>query len=462
MDFTRGQIIEFDVSGLAFGGSGIGKYEGRTVFVEKTMPGDRVRAALKKIKPNYFEAVVVEVVRKSEDRVEAKCKYFGTCGGCQFQFMPYEKQLEHKRQQVVDCFERIGKFVKPPVREVIGSADIYYYRNKMEFSFGYDEAMNFTLGMHIPGRKFDIMDLRECHLESVFSHEIVNATREFMMAVGWAPFKYSNGDGFLKALVIREGKRTGEVMVVLRTSTDMPENVEEKLGEFTEVLLKINGGEKKITSIYWSQDISERGKPRRIKEKVLYGKNVLHEKLVIGDDTLEFEIRPQSFFQVNTFQAEILYGEVLKLATAGNHETVFDLFCGTGTIGLFLARHVEKVLGIELNEESVKAARDNARKNNIFNIDFFVGDVGKAVQSLKERPSLIVLDPPRMGLTEGVIEKISEFNAPGIIYVSCNPATLARDCALLREFGYELKSVQPVDMFPHTYHIENVCLLGKF
>ncbi len=461
MDFTKGQIIEFDVSGLAFGGSGIGKYEGRTVFVEKTMPGDRVKAALTKLKPNYFEAELVEVVKSSEDRVEAKCKYFGVCGGCQFQFMPYEKQLEHKRQQVVDCFERIGKFVSPPVKEAIGSSEFYYYRNKMEFSFGYDGEMNFTLGMHAPGRKFDIMDLRECHLESLFSHEIVNATRDFMIALGWAPFKYSNGDGFLKALVIREGKRTGEVMVVLRTSTDKPENVEEKLAEFVEVLLKVDGGEKKITSIYWSQDISERGKPRRIEEKVLYGKSILSEHLVIGDEKLEFEIRPQSFFQVNTFQAEILYAEVLKLAREGNHETVFDLFCGTGTIGLFLARHVEKVLGIELNEESVKAARENARKNNVFNIDFFVGDVGKALHSVKEKPSLIVVDPPRMGLTESMIEKISDFNSPRIIYVSCNPATLARDCALLREYGYELKSVQPVDMFPHTAHIENVCLLSR-
>lgn len=461
MDISKGQVIEFDVSALAFGGNGIGKYEGLTVFVNDSMPGDRVKAAVTKIKPKYWETKLVEVVKPATDRVEPKCRYSGVCGGCQLQFMPYEKQLEYKRQQVVDCFERIGKFANPPVGLAMGSENVFYYRNKMEFSFGYDIDMNFTLGMHVPGRKFDIMDLEECHLESQLSYEIVNKTRDFMRETGWPPFKYSNGDGFIKGIFIREGKRTGEVMINLRTSDKTPEDFKSKINEFVQVLLAIEPGEMEIVSIYWSEDISVRGQPRKIKEHLLYGRATINEQLIVGDDRLEFEIRPQSFFQVNTLQAEVLYSQVLRLAQQQEHKVVFDLFCGTGTIGLFLAKHVEKVIGIELNEESVKAARENARKNNIFNIDFFVGDVGKALEKIKEKPSLIVVDPPRAGLTEKMIQKISDFNSPAIIYVSCNPATLARDCDWLKEFGYKLKNVQPVDMFPHTYHIENVCLLSR-
>ncbi|MBU1151926.1 23S rRNA (uracil(1939)-C(5))-methyltransferase RlmD [Patescibacteria group bacterium] len=464
MQLKRGQIIEFDIDSIAFGGQGVGRYEGRAVFVNGVMGGDRVRASLRRIKEKFMEAELVEVVRGSSDRVAPRCEYFDRCGGCSFQFMPYEKQLEIKKQQVVDAFERIGGVVSPPVEDVVACEEPYYYRNKMEFSFGYDGEMNFALGMHLPGRRYDILNLENCYLMSEKSAEILNFVRGVCVRNGWLPFKFSVGEGFLRLLTVREGKRTGELMVVMATSDDLPEGFDSGLEEIADGLREFG-----VTSFYWSQIISKRGVPRRVKEQLVFGKKFLSEVLRLeatatagqGGDELKFEILPQAFFQVNTYQAEKLYAEVIKMVEAGHHKTVFDLYCGTGTIGMFVAKHAEQVWGIELVEDAVRAARENASKNAVFNIDFFVGDVDKVLHNLRERPDLIIVDPPRAGIAKKVVAKLSEFGANEIIYVSCNPATLARDCALLREYGYRVEKIVPVDMFPHTYHIENVCLLKR-
>lgn len=464
MQLKKGQIVEVNIHALAFGGAGIGKYEGLTVFVEGTMPGDKVNAAFTRIKGNFAEARLVEIVEPSKDRIKPKCSYFEICGGCQLQFMPYKKQLEFKKQHVIDAFERIGKIYDPPVNDVIGSKEEFYYRNKMEFSFGYDGDMQFALGMHLPGRRFDILDLEECHLQSEFSVEIVNRTREFMKTLGWPPYKYSTGEGFLQSFFIREGRHTNEVMVNLTTSEDASADVEAGMKNFVDMLLKIPSEleNKKITSIYWSKVISKRGVRKQIKETLLYGKKFLSEKMILKNgDELSFEILPQAFFQVNTKQAEILYSQVVNFALNKPQSCVLDLFCGTGTIGMFLAKHCEHVIGIELNPEASKSACANAQKNKIFNIDFYTGDVAKVLPSLRNQPSLIVVDPPRAGLTEKLIKQINNFGADQIIYVSCNPSTLARDCNWLKDYGYKLQAVQPVDMFPHTYHIESVCFLKR-
>lgn len=458
MQLKKGQVVEFDINALAFGGAGLGKYEGLTVFVEKTMPGDRVKASFSKLKKHYAHADLVEIVKSSPDRIKPKCPYSGICGGCQLQFMPYEKQLEFKKQHVIDSFERIGKIYAPPVADIIPCEDVFYYRNKLEFSFGYDADMNFTLGYHVPGRRFDIMDITECHLMSPFSSEITCRVRDFMKEKGWPPFKYSCGKGFLKALFLREGKRTGEFMINLSTSDDIPEDFDKGMKEFVSML----SASPEITSIYWSKIISNRGQPRRTEEKLLHGKPFLTEELTTKNgDTLSFDIPPQAFFQVNTVQAEVLYNEILGIVEEKSPELVFDLFCGTGSIAMFLAKSAERITGVELNEDSVRIASENAAKNGIFNMDFFQGDVNKMISNLKERPSLVVVDPPRAGLAKKFIKQLSEFDSPSIVYVSCNPATLARDCAELKEYGYSVKKIQPVDMFPHTFHIENVCLLER-
>lgn len=456
MQLMKGQVVDLEITKLAFGGRGIGEYDGLKVFVPGVMPGDKVKASFTRLKKNYAEAKLVEITEFSKDRAKEKCKYSGTCGGCQLQFMPYEQQLAYKKQHVIDCFERIGGIKGVEVAEVIASKDVFYYRNKMEFSFGYDEEMNFTLGMHVPGRRFDIMDLTECHLQSEVSFGLLNDVREFFMGRDILPFKYSDGSGVLKALVIREGKKTGERMVILRTSQFVPEDFDVVLREFVEMV------KDRCSSIYWNEDISVRGKPREVREHHLYGETVLHEKMVIEGDELSFDVSPRAFFQVNLEQAEVLYSQVLELALRDKHEMVFDLFCGTGTIGLFLAKHVKKVLGIELNASAVEVAKENAAKNGVSNVEFFVGDVAKVMGYVDSKPDLIVLDPPRAGLfSEKVVEDIAAFDCKRIVYVSCNPSTLARDCAWLSEYGYKVKEVRPVDMFPHTFHIENVCLLEK-
>lgn len=470
MQLRKGQIIELEIYALAFGGAGLGKYEGLTVFVEKTMPGDKVQAAFTQIKPNFARADLVKILESSPKRQKARCPYFGVCGGCQLQFMPYEEQLKLKQQQVVDSFERIGKIKNPPVLEIIGCEEIFYYRNKMEFTFGHDSEMNFALGMHLPNRRYDVLDLKECYLQSELSVVIVNAVRDFVIKVGWKPYRVTTNEGFLKLLTIREAKRNGEIMINLATSEEEPKNIEEEFQKFVEALLTIDA--KKIVSIYWSKSISHRGKPNQIKEKLLYGKKTIREKMILANgDELIFDILPQAFFQVNTAQAEILYSQILKMAkeilddggSAIGHDgsVIFDLFCGTGTIGMFLAKYVEQVVGIELNEDAVKIANENAKNNKIFNIDFYTGNIEKVVPNLKIRPSLIVVDPPRVGLTKKLIEQISEFNAKNLIYVSCNPATLARDYDLLNRYGFRIEKIQPVDLFPHTFHIENVCLLRR-
>jgi 23S rRNA (uracil1939-C5)-methyltransferase len=459
MQMKKGQIVEIDIHALAFGGAGVGKYEGITVFVDKTMPGDKVKASLTKIKSKYLEAKLVELVKGAKDRCKEKCQYSGTCGGCQFQFMPYETQLGFKKQQVIDAFERIGKIYDAPVEDVIGCEQQFYYRNKMEFSFGYDADMKFMLGMHLPGRRYDILDLKECHLQSELSVAIVNNVRDFVKGRGWQPFKYSCGRGFVRSLFIRDSKQTGEVMINLATSDDMPDNFDEGVEAFVKLLTELSSD---IASIYHTKIISKRGQPKQLKETLLHGKKSITEKMKLENgDALEFEILPQSFFQVNTPQAEILYSKVMEFAGNQSHDVIFDLFCGTGTIGLFLAKHAESVVGIELNEETVKIARENAQRNKIFNIDFFTGDVNKMLDTVRERPNMIVVDPPRAGLTEKIVKQINDFGANHLIYVSCNPSTLARDCDWLREYGFEVKKVQPVDMFPNTYHIENVCLLER-
>jgi 23S rRNA (uracil1939-C5)-methyltransferase len=483
MQLQKGQIVQLEIDNLAFGGAGVGRHEGLAVFVKGVLPGDKVEASFTRIKPKFAEAKLVKILEKSPKRIEPHCEYFGKCGGCQLQYAPYEEQLKLKRQHVVDCFERIGGFEEAEVEEVIGVAvedgkPPKFYRNKMEFSFGYDEAMNFVLGMHIPGRRYDILDLEKCYLQSEASVVIVNAVRKFFKEkIGdeaYSPYQYSCGLGFLRSLFVREGKRTGEIMINLATSHVLPgdwKKVSEEFGEMLKNLeLPARDGEAwRISSIVWSQVISKRGQRKRIEEEVLFGEEILREKMVIdtaeGQDELTFEIRPQAFFQVNTLQAEVLYAEVLKLVieVAGESvvERVFDLFCGTGTIGMFVAKHVEEVVGVELNEDSVRAARANATANGISNIEFICGDVGKVLKDISARPDLIIVDPPRAGLSPKMIEKIVEFEAPNIIYVSCNPSTLARDCQVLGESGFQIKKIQPVDMFPHTYHIENVCLLSR-
>lgn len=452
----RGDRLQLEVASVAFKGKGIAKYQlGEnlfTIFLESVVAGDKVVAEVFKVKNRWAMARVIEIIEPSPQRITPKCKHFEECGGCTFQNMSYKDQLSLKKQFVIDSFERIGGFENPPVLEVISSPQEWFYRNKMELSFGDDMERNFSLGFHIPGRRYDIFSLKECFLQSELLSEIVTFVREFAFKNNLSPIN-SKGEGDLITLTIREGKNTGECMVYL-TTTQGPFKWMKELSNCLQTSF-VN----RITSFHWMEKIAEKGVRTQIIDHHIFGNTNIREKLIIDGHAFEFIVEPQAFFQPNTKGAEFLYVEILKRLGDASNSVVFDLFCGTGTIGIILASKAKKVIGIEINEDAIKSARQNAELNKVENIDFKIGDVAKVLNDLNDKPEIIVLDPPRAGLMPSSIEDIAAIKPKKIIYVSCNPSTLARDCALLKEQGYVLKDIQPVDMFPQTYHVENVVLL---
>lgn len=442
MQLQKGQSVTVEIEKLAFGGRGIGELEdGRKVFVEGVVPGDRVEASLTKIKKGYAEASLVSVIKKSGLRCDSRCKHFPRCGGCKWQMIPYAEQLKFKEEQVREALEHIGGFENPNVEPIIGCESEWFYRNKMEFSFGDEskEDMEVRVGLHPGGRFFDVFDVEECFLLSEKVSELLERIRGFVRKHGFEK-------DFLDSFVVREGKKTGDMMVNLVTTGDF-----QQTDEFAEMF-------KDMTSVYWSFIRRKRGMPTQRTEHLLAGKPVIRDR--IGD--LEFKISPQAFFQPNTNQAEVLYEKALELAGLTGDEIVFDLYCGTGTIGLYCAKHARKVYGLELNESATENARQNAMLNGIDNAEFLCGDVYENILKIPATPDVVIMDPPRSGVGEKALQKVVDFEPKKIVYVSCNPSTFARDCKFLAENGFNLKTTVPVDMLPHTYHIETVGILLKY
>jgi len=402
-------------------------------------------------------------------RAEPKCKHFGVCGGCKWQNLAYESQLEFKRRLVSDAFKRIGGFENPEVLPTIGCDEPYFYRNKVEFTFsrsrwrtekemeeGAADAPGVYVGFHVPQRWDKVIDLEECWLQSELSTAILQTVRE--VARGWELDVFDSGtqSGYLRHLVVREAKHTGEVMVNLVTSTDWPEGMK----NLTELLLKhfppITTIVNNITS---RKSMVAQGET----EKVYHGPGYIQER--IGDFT--FHISANSFFQTNTIQAERLYATAKAFADLNAQDVVYDLYSGTGTIAIFLAREVERVIGIEVVASSIADAERNAKMNLVPNCYFIQGDLKDRLTKDREwykdhpKPTVVVADPPRSGMHEKVLNEIVKLAPKRIVYVSCNPSTQARDAALLIKGGYTLKKIQPVDMFPHTDHIEAVALFVK-
>lgn len=446
-----------DIDTLAFGGAGIGRYTWQdrpiTVFVMDTVPGDIVEASLTKIKPNFWEADLVRVVQPSAERIVPRCKHFDICGGCTWQFLSYEKQLEYKESQVRESLEHIGKFVNPPVEKIVGCNDPWNYRNKMEMSFARDPSGEKTrMGFHLRGRRYEVFDLEECFLESPFFEKFVNAFRIFVKGKGWQSFHEPSNTGFLRSLFVREGKNTGELMINLVTlGESFPQKHQDAFRDF------VSAGFPEVTSVYHTEMVQKRGSRTALHEHFLHGKPALSETLVLHDGTkLSFDIAPQAFFQPNTLQAQTLYSKVLEYAELTHDDIVFDLFCGTGTIGLFAAKKAKHVVGIEVNTDAVESANQNAKMNHVSNIEFYCGNVSGILNSVRMAPTCVIVDPPRCGLGEKTVNQIVAMHPKKIISVSCNPSTFARDAAMLCGLGYSLRRVAPVDMFPQTYHIETV------
>jgi 23S rRNA (uracil1939-C5)-methyltransferase len=447
----KGEELELRVDSLAYGGNGVARHDGFVVFVRRALPGDSVRARVTKVKRGYAEAHVSELIEAGPDRVEALCTHFGQCGGCRFQDYAYERQIESKHNQVRDALVRLGGIPDPPLQPIVPALSQYGYRNKVEYSFTLGEA-GVALGFHRAGRWDQVLDLSECRLTTDVGNAIRTAVRDWAREEGLDAYDQNTHSGYLRHLVVREGRNTGQVLVMLVTAAGEkfdPDYLIETLRRFPEV-----------HSIHWAINESQ-AEVTNLPSRLLWGAEWIEEE-ILG---LRFRIRPNAFFQTNTEMAEKLYELAIDAAGLTGAETVYDLYCGTGTIGLALAGRALTVWGIEISEEAVACAIENATLNGVTNSAFFAGNVGQVLQELRERsgdPDVVVVDPPRAGLAGKGLRRTGELQAPRIVYVSCNPTTLAGDLKVLREdYGYELLRCTPVDMFPHTPHIESVSLLER-
>ena len=447
----KGEELELRVDSLAYGGNGVARLNGFVVFVRGGLPGDLVRARTTKVKRGFAEATRTALLEPGPDRVEAPCRHFGVCGGCRFQDYAYERQVEAKERQVREALVRLGGYPEPPLEPIVPARSQFHYRNKLEYSFAPGEEA-LSLGFHRAGRWDQVIDVEECLLTT----DVGNAIREAVKA--WAreeqlePYDQESGSGYLRHLVVREGRNTGQALVVLVTAAGERFDADylvETLRRFPEV-----------RSIHWAIN-DQPSEITNLPTRVLWGEPWIEEELL----GLRFRVRPNAFMQTNTEMAEVLYALARDAAALTGSETVYDLYCGTGTIGLALAPAAHRVWGVEISEESVACAIENATANGIDNASFFAGNVGQSLEELRERseaPDVVVVDPPRAGLAGKALRRTGALEAPRLVYVSCNPTTLASDLAVLRdEYGYELLRCTPVDMFPHTPHIESVSVLER-
>lgn len=455
----KGLEYEFTIDRLVYGGRGIGRlqaYEGLEnfkVFVEGVAPGDKVKGRISKVRSGYAEAKLMELLELSPRRIPARCKHFAMCGGCKWQFLSYEDQCKVKEQQVRDAAQRIGGMDPAVVNTILPCAEPWFYRNKMELSFGEGPNGEVMLGLYPLGYHYEVFDLEECFLESEDLTRIAKKVRDFANEHQIPVYNSRTHEGLLRTLTVREGKHTGERMVILTTSTGVFDHREAFVGLFKD---------EPVSSLYWNSIYQVPGQPTWTEENLLAGQPALTEALILENGRrLEFDVLPQAFFQTNTRQAELLYSKVVEAAGLSEGDIVFDLYCGTGTIGLFCAHKAKQVLGIEVNEAAVESARGNAKRNDIGNVRFLQGGVEQRLSGLNEKPDVVIVDPPRAGLEGETVDQVAAFGAKRVVYVSCNPTTLARDLKRFSELGYTTQSITPVDMFPQTHHVESIALLAQ-
>ncbi|MFT5515978.1 MAG: 23S rRNA (uracil1939-C5)-methyltransferase [Rhodothermales bacterium] len=460
----KGDQLELSIQKFADRGKSLCRLDGYVVFVPGGVPGDRVKATLVRKRKSFGEARIDEILEPSELRTEPRCRYFGACGGCKWQHVSYEAQLEAKRQSVEEALQHEGGFSDIEVRTPIGADDIYEYRNKMEFSFSAERwltkkeidsgerfDLRFALGLHAPGYFNKVIDLEECHLQSGLSARIVNGVRAFVLERGWKPWHIRNHVGYLRHLVIRQAGNTSDLLVNLVTNRYDEERMAEMAtflkAEFPEISTFVNAVNEGVAQTAFGEAIH-----------TIYGPGHYTDR--IGD--LTFQIAPNAFFQTNTKAAAKLYEVARDAAGFTKDDLVYDLYCGAGTISLFVAPHVKHVVGVELVEEAVVNARANAKANGIENVSFVAGDMLKLLTpefvAKHGKPDVMIVDPPRAGIHPRVVKQIAAVRPQRLIYVSCNPRTQAIDMKALGD-AYQAAWSQPVDLFPHTHHVENVIRL---
>ena len=447
----RDQELELTVDSLAYGGNGVARLDGFVVFVRRGLPGDTVRARVTKVQRRHAEAIATSIVAPGPLRVDAPCAHYPACGGCRFQDLAYDAQLATKEQWVADSLERLAGLADPPIEPIVPAISQFLYRNKMEYSFapGDDGAVR---GLHRAGRWDEVLPIDRCWLASDTGNAVRNRIAAWAREERLAAYDQGTQEGYLRHLVVREGRNTGQALVQLVTARGERFDRERLIEVLTEI--------PEVRSIHWSvnRGVAE---VTNLPTELLWGEDAIEER--IGG--LRFRVRPNAFLQTNTEMAEHLYTLALDVAELSGTETVYDLYCGIGTIGLTAAAQALTVWGIEISEESVACAIENAELNSIGNAAFFAGNVGDALRELRERagePALVIVDPPRAGLAGKALRRLGEIGAPRIVYVSCNPTTLAGDAKRLADnYGYRLVRARPVDMFPHTPHVECVSLLER-
>lgn len=458
-------VENVEITGVAAEGKSIARVDDMVVFIPYGAPGDVVNIKLDKKKRSYAEAHIVDIVKPSPDRVTPACEHFGVCGGCKWQHIPYESQLRYKRDQVVDALTRIAKVEIPEVNPTLGSKETFCYRNKLEYTFsckcwitfedlrsGREIANRNALGFHIPGAFDKVLDIKKCWLQDDLSNRIRLFVRQYALAKGYEFYDIKAQQGLMRTLMVRIAS-TGEVMLIVVFARPEQEKIDDLMGaiaaEFPEITSLLYVVNQKVNDTIADQEV------------ITYrGRDYINEEM----EGLQFRIGPKSFYQTNSLQAYELYKVARRMACLKPDDLVYDLYTGTGTIANFVARQVKKVVGIEYVPEAIADAKLNSEVNGIDNTIFFAGDMKDVLTDgfIAEhgRPDVMIIDPPRAGMHEDVVNVILNARPERIVYVSCNPATQARDLALMDSL-YRVEEVQPVDMFPHTHHVENVVRMTR-
>jgi 23S rRNA (uracil1939-C5)-methyltransferase len=474
---NKNDEIVLSLTDISEDGKALGKYDGMVIFAKGGVPGDIIKAKIFSTKKNFAEAEIVEVLSQSPYRLQPRCKFFGTCGGCSWQHFDYAHQLSYKQKRVEDAFARIGGFSNINIFPIIKTTEQFYYRNKMEFSFS-DEPWisneewkcdahekktpkisnrkNVFLGLHIFNNWKKVLDIDECFLLSPQSNRIVNFVRQYAKEHSLTAYSLQHRNGFFRNLVIREGKKTNEIMVNIVTFENCPKIMrplsEQLVSQFPEITTIVNTINSHIAQVAYGEQV-----------ELYFGKGFIRERI----GKLEFKISAGSFFQTNTLQTEQLYSIVQQFAELRTTDIVYDFYCGTGTIAQYLAHSCAHIYGVEMVESAIADAEENVRINIIDNATFIQYNFQKLKREKSQwrfklpLPDVIVVDPPRSGLSPQVLEEIVQCNPKTIVYVSCNPSTQARDCKALFQADYSLTSLQPIDMFPHTTHVENVVKMTR-
>jgi len=462
------ETVELEIESLAFQGFGVARLEGFVYFVKHAIPGDKVLASILKKKKKHAEAKIEKIISPSPLRIEPKCKYFGVCGGCSLQNFDYSEQLKWKKQQVEDSFQRIGNFSDFKVENPIGSSEIFYYRNKMDFSFAnsrwllpdeissdeLSKPKDFALGLHFPTRYDKVIDIDYCYIQQSTANDILTYFRNTALDFGISGWSNKTYDGFLRNLIIRYSFTQEKFMLIL-ISNEFSNQAEKDFLE--KVKIEVPKLFPNVASFH--QAVNTTNNPVKVEnQKLLFGSEFITEN-ILG---IDYQISPFSFFQTNSQELNSFVSNIINFTGAKESDIVWDLYCGTGTITFPLSKKVKKIIGFELSEEAVFDAKKNEKLNGIENAVFIQEDLHKKNIAEKltdyERPDVITIDPPRAGMHPSLVELVLSSGAKRIVYVSCNPTTQARDCALLSE-KYKLIKVLPYDMFPHTFHIEAIAEL---